>query len=115
MNVEANIELLDEFLGFIKEGAPTKGQLRETQKAELDLWHHWNNNGRKPKNLKPLMDSFKPLLEKQSRVWKNKVEIPTSAIDAEFKRHAVDACKTYDPNRGVLLSTWVQGRLRKSS
>lgn len=125
MNQALNIELLDEFLDLdlVKEALAAKKKvpelkdknvLKATQRKEIDLWHHWNNNGRKNEHLKPLYESYKPLLQKETNKWKG-VEIPKSAINAEMRKQFVNAVKTYDPIRGTQLSSWVTTNLQKSS
>jgi len=120
-----NFDLLDEFLelDLVKEALAKKKKppepkdknvLKATQKREIDLWHHWNTNGRKPEHLKPLYESFKPLLQKETNKWKG-VEIPKSAINAEMRKQFVNAVKTYDPGRNTQLSSWVTTNLQKSS
>jgi DNA-directed RNA polymerase specialized sigma subunit len=110
--------VLDLFLDeYVKEAAPKKSreEMRETQKAELDLWHNWNNKGRKPEHLLPLYESYKPLLAREAQKYANKVEIPTSTIHAEVDRHFANAMKTFNPGRGTQLNTWVQTNLQKTS
>lgn len=126
MNSTFNTELLDEFLeiDLVKEALAAKKKkapepkdknvLKATQKKEIDLWHHWNTNGRKSEHLKPLYESYKPLLQKETNKWKG-VEIPKSAINAEMRKQFVNAVKTYDPARGTQLSSWVTTNLQKSS
>lgn len=111
------IDPLDEVLGFIKEAMPPKkdkDQLKATQKKEIDLWHHWNTNDRKPEHLKPLFESYKPLLQREANKFRG-VELPTSTINAELRKQFVNAVKTYDPKKGTQLNTWVQTNLQKSS
>jgi RNA polymerase sigma factor (sigma-70 family) len=109
--------VLDSFLDtFVKIAAPKKSreEMKETQKKELDLWHHWNNNGRKPEHLDPLFESFKPLMNREAQKFVNKVEIPTTAIHHEISQHFVNAMKSFDPSKAQ-LNTWVQTNLQKAS
>ncbi len=119
--------LLDEFLehdlvkeALAKKKAPEKKKdpeaLKLTRTKELDLWHTWNNNGRKPEHLKPLLDSFKPVLQKEVNKWKG-VEIPKSAINAEMRKQFVNAIKTFNPQheKKTQLMSWVTTNLTKSS
>lgn len=134
------IDILDEFLGLTKEAAfpfqpfssafppaftgtigaaakvpPTKEEFKSQQKKELEMWHNWNDNGRKPAHLKPLLDAYKPLIQSKARVYtRGNVEMPTSAIEAEFKKHFVNAVKSYNPERKTQLNTWVQTNLQKA-
>src|SRR4051812_22809539 len=119
-----NEEALDSFLSFVKEGMPkaitpaATSELRSTQKKEMDLWHAWNTGGRKPKLLKPLFDSYKPLIQSTANKFTSKaanLELPTSAVHAELRKQFVNAVKSYDPKRGAQLNTWVQTHLRKAS
>lgn len=110
-----NTDALDEFLELIKEGMPAKEKpdLKTTQKKELELWHAWNTGGRKPELLKPLYESYKPAFQRELRKWKG-VEIPASAIQAEIRRHFVNAVKTYDPKKAQ-LNTHVNFHFKKVS
>ncbi len=112
-----NIDVLDEFLELVKESAAPKvkdpAQLKVTQRKDQELWHAWNNGGRTPTLLKPLYESYKPLLQKEINKFKG-LELPTSTINAEFRKQFVNAVKTYDPNRAQ-LNTHVTNVLRKGS
>lgn len=114
MSACPSIDVLDDFLSLIKSASQPKEQLKSTQRKELELWHNWNNNGRKPQHLKPLYDSYKPMLQREANKFRS-VEIPTSALNAELRKQFVNAVKTYDPKRGTQLNTWVQTNLQKSS
>lgn len=111
-----NVSALDDVLSFIKESAPAKSkdELKSTQKKEHELWQNWNNNGRKPEHLKPLYDSYKPLLQREANKYRS-LELPTSTIHAELRKQFANAVKSYDPGRNVQLNTWVQTNLKKSS
>lgn len=116
MSTALNIAVLDEFLDMVKEAMPAKDkdQLKATQRKEIDLWHNWNTNGRKPTDLKPLFESYKPVLQRRANDFRG-IELPTSTINAELRKHFVNAVKTYDPKKGAQLNTWVNSHLRKVS
>lgn len=110
-------DYLDNFLDtFVKEAAPKKSreELRATQRQELDLWHHWNNNGRKPEHLQPLYESYKPMLVREAQKFRTVEMIPSATIHAEIDKHFVNAVKTFNPNKAQ-LSTWVGQNLKKAS
>ena len=92
----------------------TKGELRRTQRKELDLWHQWNAGGRKPEDMQALHKSLKPIINKRVGVYAGKVPIPTSAIRHEMNKQFINAVRTYNPNVGTKLSTWVENNLKKS-
>lgn len=91
--------------------APPKITTERKQK-EVELWHTWNNNGRKPKDLDPLLKTFNNMITKRLNVFK-RAEVPTSAIAHQLKKSAVEAFKTWDPKKGGGLNTWVTYSLRR--
>lgn len=132
MPIAPNIDLLDEVLemahrqGFIYKEALAKKKeqivekdktvLKATKAREIDLWHNWNTGGRKPEHMKPLIESFKPMLQSEANKYRG-VELPKSTINAEIRKQAVNAFKTFNPENkgGAQLSSWVQTNLRKAS
>jgi DNA-directed RNA polymerase specialized sigma subunit len=88
-------------------------ELKAKQQAEIQMWQTWDQGGRKAKDLRPLVQSMRPLVQERVNVYSGRVPIPPEALEAEFKNHAVKAIKTYDPNRGAKLSTWVRSNIRK--
>ncbi len=125
MSQVGNIEVIDEFLDFLKVAMPSSkkttktskkvdpkaDKLKVTQKKEIELWHHWNDNGRKKEHLTPLINSFTPLIQQHVNTWRS-VEMPTSSIHSEFRKQFVNAVKTYTPGKSS-LNTWVNFHLRK--
>lgn len=93
----------------------TKEELRQLKQKEVELWHNWNTSGRKPEDLLPLKDSLKPAIEYHAKKWRNRVELPTSVIDAEYNKHFVKAMETYNPNKGSGLTTYLDFYLKKAN
>jgi len=87
--------------------------LKKRKQFEFDQWQKWKNGGQKVGDLRPLLQSMRPLIQKQVNVYKNRVPIPPAAIEAEFTRHAMTAFKTYDPKRKAQLGTHVQNQMMK--
>jgi DNA-directed RNA polymerase specialized sigma subunit len=87
----------------------------EQKKNEVELWHKWNTGGQKPKDLEPLLKSFNGMIQKRVNLFKNRVEIPTAAIEAKHKELFYQAMKTWDPKKGGALPTWVDINLRKGT
>lgn len=110
------LDIVKEAMAAAKKKQPSKEQLKVTQRKEIDLWHQWNNNGRTPEHMKPLLDSFKPVLQTEANKWRG-VEIPKSAINAEMRKQFVHAVKTFDPNhpKKTQLGSWIRTNLTKSS
>ena len=90
-----------------------KKDLGIRQSKEVVLWHTWNNNGRKPKDLDPLLKSFAPLIQKRVNIYKNRVEIPVAAIEHEHKKWFVEAMKDWKPEKGA-LNTWATWKLKRA-
>lgn len=91
----------------------TKTKKTPDRKKELELFHTWNNGGRKPEHLEPLLKSFQPLIQNRVNIYKNHVEIPTSAIEHEHKKAFVKALETYDAEKGSQLHSWVTQNLKQ--
>lgn len=92
--------------------APLPSELQHTQKKEIALWQQWNERGRQKDDLKPLLDSFKPVINKEVRKYSS-AEVPKSAVRAEVNKQFINAVKTYDPSKAQ-LNSWVITNLRKA-
>ena len=100
------------FAEVVKTAARTKKPLSDIQHREMEMWHDWKASGEDPEKLQPLLDSYQPLLQKRVRLFQNKVPLPPQAINTEFNKHFLHAVRTYDPDRGVKLNTYVHHHLR---
>jgi len=85
----------------------------ERSQRELELWHRWDQGGRKAEELEPLMQSLAPLIHQRSNIYAGKVNIPPPAVHAEFQIQAINAIRSFDPNRGVQLNTHVTTQMRR--
>lgn len=95
-------------------------RLRESRARrgpELQLWHTWNNNGRKEEHLAELMKSLHPLIESQVRKFKGQGDlgIPLSAMRSQLRIAAVKGIKDFDPERGAQLSTHLFNKFRATT
>jgi DNA-directed RNA polymerase specialized sigma subunit len=101
-------------IGPVKTVEQKKQELAAKKPKELELWQTWKVGGMKPKDLDPLLKSFSNLINSRVGLFKNRVEIPTTAIEHVHKKEFVNALKTYDPSRGAALGTHVMNRLQKA-
>jgi len=81
---------------------------------DLELWNAWKQSNEDPDKLRPLLQQFRGLIRKKSNQWLNKADIPPAAINAEFNKQFLQGLRTYDPNRGTQLKSWVTTNLSKS-
>jgi DNA-directed RNA polymerase specialized sigma subunit len=103
---------LDAVGGLDKQAAD---DLRQRQKKEFEMWDQWKQGGMQKKQLRPLIKSFRPLINHRANVFSGKVrDIPPAAIKAEFTNQFVQALQTYDPNRGAGLGTHISHQLKKA-
>jgi len=105
-NIAARIELEKE--------AARKKDLAATKKFEFDQWTKWKDGGQKPDDLRPLLKSFKPLIRSKANSWASRADLPPAAVHAEFNKQFVNALKTYNPNKGTALGSWVTTNLQKA-
>lgn len=108
---------VDDFLDFAsaleKQAA---ADLRKRQQREFEMWQQWKDGGMKKQQLRPLIKSFRPLINHRANVFAGgKIrDIPPAAIRAEFTNQFVSALQTYDPNRGAGLGTHISHHLKKA-
>ena len=88
--------------------------LYKKQQFEFNQWQKWKQGGEKPDDLRPLLKSLNPLVQKKMSQWKNRVPIPPAAMEAEFKKHLLGGLRTFDPTRGAQLNTHVFHQMRRA-
>ena len=88
--------------------------LAATKKFEFEQWKKWRDGGQKPEDLQPLLKSAKPLIRHKSNSWASRADLPPAAVHAEFNKQFVNALKTYNPEKGTQLSSWVTTNLQKA-
>jgi DNA-directed RNA polymerase sigma subunit (sigma70/sigma32) len=79
------------------------------REKELRLWHDWHEQGRKPTDLVPLMQSMESIVQK--KLGDKPPEIPRAAYDQNVRLAMIKGIKSFDPSRGVLLTTHVHNNL----
>lgn len=84
------------------------------QSKEMQLWWKWKLGGERPQDMKPLVRSFMPLVNKQASVYTGRVQMPPEAIRAEYIKHLIAGLKAYDPTRGAALSTALVWYMKKA-
>jgi DNA-directed RNA polymerase specialized sigma subunit len=77
---------------------------------DLDLYHAWKSTGDK-RALSNLIKQLHPII--YSEVRRVSGTLPESALSAEAKYWAIRALETYDPSKGVAVSTHVMNYLPK--
>ena len=99
---------VDAFL--VKIGAK-KETSQERQQADIKAWEEWNASDRDPALVTPLFKRFQGFIESEARKMSN-VEMPKNAIRSEFNNMFMTAIKTYKPDKGAALGTWIGNQLR---
>jgi DNA-directed RNA polymerase specialized sigma subunit len=84
-------------------------------RAEQDLqdWSRWDQGGRKPEDLEPLMRRYNPLFGRRTRDWKAP-EVPAPVFKAELQKQFIMAAHNFKPVRQVSFNTYMQSRLQKA-
>ena len=85
----------------------------ERMHADLKLWHAWDQGGRTPELLQPLINRYNPVIGRKEREWRAP-SVEPSAFRAELMRNFIDAAHTFDPSKGYAFNTHVQTRLQKA-
>ena len=98
---------VQDFLNYSSKEASGKAE------EDLRLWHVWDQSGRTPETLQPLMKRYAPLLGRKARDWKAP-SVALEAFNAELQRQFIQAAHSFDPERGVAFNTHVQTRIPKA-
>ena len=89
-------------------------KLASIKRNELELWETWKRSGHKPEHFKPLLNSFRPILNKTVKQYSRSSAVPPESVEGEVHTNFLNACKTYNPNSGAQLGTWVHTHLQKT-
>lgn len=89
-------------------------KLAEFKKQESELWQDWKDSGHHPEKFKSLLTSYRPLINRTVRQYSRVAAVPHEAVEAEVKKHFLNACKTFNPDSGAQLGTWVNWHLKKT-
>lgn len=89
-------------------------KLASIKRNELELWETWKKSGHKPEYFKPLLNSFRPILNKTVKQYSRSSAVPPESVEGEVHTNFLNACKTYNPNSGAQLGTWVHTHLQKT-
>lgn len=82
---------------------------------ELQMWQTWQQGGKKPEDLRPLVQSLQPLVNNRMKIFHSRVrDIPPDTIRAEFHDQLINALDTFDPDKGK-MTTWINARLMKAN
>ena len=89
-------------------------ELRGRRKNEVDLWHHWNDHGRQPEHLEPLLKSIDPMVRSEAsrRLQGLGGSMPRAALVQELRNSAVKSIEKWKPSAAAQLSTWITGNFR---
>jgi DNA-directed RNA polymerase specialized sigma subunit len=105
-------------LGFtpINERAAQRySEYRGRRGKELELWNQWNQSGRKPEHLEPLLTSMNPLITNEARKRMQGLggSISKPALVQQLRLAAAKGIESYDPKRGVQLTTHVTNNFQR--
>lgn len=81
-----------------------------TRSTDIELWQKWHAS-RSNADLERLMAQMMPVMRNDINSWSR--VMPQFVAEGEAKRLALGAFETFDPNRGVLLSTHLVNSLQK--
>lgn len=83
----------------------------ETSK-DVELWRRWTQT-RSPMDLEALFKQVNPLIQREVNRWA--ASAPRFVLESEAKKVAVKAFESFDPTRGLQLSTHLVSQLQKLS
>jgi len=99
---------IDEFLDEQKKSAAAETKTDRVHQH----WHAWNEAGRPPELMGPMLTHFEPLLNQKMRLWKAP-HIPEAAFKAEGMLLTMHAIEQWSPTGGAALPTYVNTHIQK--
>lgn len=85
----------------------------ERRAVDLQLYHHWNDNGRKPEDLEPIIRRYQPFVFKTMK--KMAPNMDPAAMQSVIQNKLIEAVHSYDPGYGTALSTHLIGHARSAA
>ena len=84
-------------------------ELRGRGAKEQVLWQRWDQGGRQPEHLTPLLKSLDPFIKSKARHYAQQgdIGIPKASVEAQLRRHAMKGIKSFDPKKGAKLTTHI--------
>ncbi len=82
----------------------------DKSKKELQMWRDWDESGRNPEKLEPLMDSLKPIRNKHVNRYSS-ANVYRPAMEARADQLMIKSLESYDPTKAQ-LNTHMEGNLR---
>lgn len=89
---------------------------RGRRDKEIELWYKWKESGDSA-TLSQLVKSLDPLIEREARRRAAGLggSMPLSSVKAELRRNAVQAIKSYNPDKGAKLQTHIYNNFMRST
>ena len=109
-------DFLDDTEEFSSDAQQRLQEYRGRGAKEMKIWEQYHQT-KKPQHLNELLTSMKPLIrsEANKRLQGLGGSIPRAAVENELLTAAVKSIHSYDPNRGVKLTTHVTNGFRRFS
>lgn len=106
------MSLRDALEQMLEKAAAAGPERAGRRQKELELWKTWKDSNHDPEHLDPLLSSLQPLMTQHVNRYAGNVPISRPALEGEVTRLTVRALKSYKPDRGAQLSTFVTGQLK---
>lgn len=75
----------------------------------LPLWKKWDEGGRKPEHLEPLLNAFEPDIQRKAQQLSKSTggNVPLSFLEGELRIQTKKGLERFDPNGGTKLRNWI--------
>lgn len=87
----------------------------DRRQKDLDLWKKWDQGGRKPEDLAPLLQSLEPMKQRHLRTKKFGPQVHPEAYSAEAEKRMIQRLHSFRPDMGTAISTHVFPGIRSST
>jgi len=108
---QADIDVERELEEWLTKQAAAEGISRDDLKQqEMESWQRWRESPN-VEDFTMLLNSHQPLINSATSRYVSSSNIPQAAVRGQVMRRYVNAVETFDPTRGVQLSTHVTNSL----
>jgi DNA-directed RNA polymerase specialized sigma subunit len=108
------LQVAFEDTGLEKEGSKSK-EVSDRNRHDIELWDAWKKSNEDPDYLRPLLQQFRGLIRHRADRWARNIDLPPAVVHAEFNKQFLNAARTYNPEKGTALGSWVTTNLQKAN
>lgn len=101
-------------IDFEKVSAKSR-EVTDRNTRDIELWDAWKKSNEDPDYFRPLLQQFRGMIRHRADRWARGIDMPEAVVRAEFNKQFLNAARTYRPDKGTALGSWVTTNLQKAN